>query len=227
MASTILLRNIGGVDDKRIVLSNSNFARPFSVASGWTQLRIAMRLIMRNTGANLTSTPRFFAGLCSGSTNLPLDATTTHFVGIRFTSATWTYQVGPPVRYASLTANVAKKVNTTWTEGNQIFITTNHMMADATTTNRQFLFVDITKGSPNFTVTTFHRNNVTAGDLTVAEFLLAAPLAPPTVVNHTAGTGQTTAVNEGTDGTLDHVCVGWDRSTPEIEICDLAVVKLA
>ena len=38
---------------------------------------------------------------------------------------------------------------------------------------------------------------------------------------------RTLAVSEATDGYLDMVNLSWDRSSPKIEICDLAIVRLS
>src|SRR5439155_18962959 len=79
-ASSIKLRTYSSVDDKRIALSNSHFARPHGVAS-WSKIRIAFRCSMTDSGAALTGSPDFSIGLCAGTTNIYKDATTDHFAG--------------------------------------------------------------------------------------------------------------------------------------------------
>lgn len=228
MASTILLRTFSGVDDKRIVLTNSNFARPFSIPSGWTKLRVALRISITDTGGDITSNPRLAMGLCSGSSNIFLDATTTHFVGALQDEATWSRQAGPPVRYVEPAGGwvPAKRVGSTTTKG-ATFYGSALIMFDATTANRSAKFVDIEKGSPNYTLNIFGREQNAASDVSPEQFLAQAELATPTITNHSLRTAQTIAVNEGTDGVLDHVCVAWDRSAPNIEISDIALIKLA
>jgi len=229
MASTTVFRFLDDGADMRISLTASNFCRPFAFADGWTSMRIAMRLIMTNTAANLTSTPRFYVGLCSGNTNMAMDATTTHFFGCITTSPTWTYAAGPPALYdTSLFYRGASRIGTTLTVSAGS-IGTLYMMADATTMNRQFFCVDITKGSPNYTVGSgLYRVNGTSGDVTTANFLATIPLSTMSFTNHTVGAAITTlACDEATYGTLDHVNIGWDRASPTIEISDLALVKLS
>jgi hypothetical protein len=227
MASVIKLRTIGGVDDKRIQLVNSNFARPFTVSTTWSKLRVGVRWIMGNTGANLTGTPKLFFGLCSGSTNLPLDPSTTHFLGIYNVAATWTYQAGPPVRYAhgSSSFSVGKRVGTT----NTSFGTPGQIYTSALETQayRQAMFVDITKGSPNFTVGCLYPSAVPSIDVSQDDFLTQMVLPTPVLTGHTFTAGSAGACDEGVDGTLNHVYCGWDRVSPVFEICDLAVAKLA
>lgn len=230
MASVIKTRTISAVVDNRIQLANSNFARPLPAAlvGAWTKIRVGVRLIMDNTAADLGSTPKFSIGLCSGSTNLLLDATTTHFVGVQSTLSSWTYTAGPPVFYGTnnITFSPTKRVGSTVTQGTALG-TGAKFMADPTTTNRFMFFVDITTGSPNFTIAVpMYRDLSTAGDVTLTNFLAQVELASPSFTLHGAVSGQTLAVNEGVDGTLNHATVAWDRTTPVIEICDLAVVRI-
>lgn len=228
MASTILSRTISSVVDKRIVLSNSQFSRPHGITT-WTTLRIGLRMIMNNIGASLTGTPRFYVGLGSGTTNMIMDATTDNWCGI-VSNATWTYAAGPPVRYSVNPVHGGKKVGTTLTLTASAVDPSDSVifMADATTTNRFLYFVEITKGSPNYTLNlqSFRINPTTAGDATAADFLAQVVQSAPLFTNHQNGTARTLAVDEST-GTFDHVCIGWDQVSPTIEICDLAVVKLA
>lgn len=227
MASVIKERTISAVVDRRIQHVNSNWARPWplSIGTSWTKIRVGVRVIMDNTGANLTSTPRFAMGVCSGSTNLLFDATTTHFLGWQQTAATMTFAAGPPIRYSFDTSGL-KRVGSTSTFTAQMaagFI----MCADPATANRAMFFCDITKGSPNYTLDSFGRTGTAAGDVTLADFLATVPLAVPAFANHSASVSQVIAVNEGVDGTFDHMLVGWDRTTPVLEICDIAVVRLS
>lgn len=227
MASTTLSRTISSVVDQRIVLANSNFARPHGVST-WTKLRVAVRLSITDSGANITSNPRLAIGLCSGSTNIFLDATTTHWVGCLMDGATWTRGAGPPIQYAMPSSGwvPAKRVGSTTSKG-----TTHHAGADflhdATAAFRSLWCVDITKGSPNFTYNLYMRNSAGTSDVTLANFLANVELASPNVnAQHFQATQQTLAVDEA-DGTLDHVNIAWDRSDPKIEISDLAIVRLS
>jgi len=227
MPSTILLRTISSVDDKRIVLSNSNFARKFSVST-WTKLRIALRLSITDSGANITSNPRLAIGLCSGSTNIFLDATTTNWAGCLMDGATWTRNAGPPINYAMPASGwvPAKRVGSTTTKG-----TTHHAgndyLHDATAAFRSLWCVDITKGSPNYTFNLYMRNSAAVSDVTLSNFLANVELASPAVnAQHFQSTQQTLAFDE-VAGTLDHVNIAWDRTDPKIEISDLAIVRLS
>lgn len=177
MASVTKFRTISAVNDQRFQLVNSNFARPWdtvAIGTGWTKIRIACRFSILDSGSNVTSTPRFAIGICSGSTNIFQDATTTHFLGIMSNNATWSRIVGPPVGYnigASGTWVVTKRIGAVTTSNTSIGGLVNSTFYDATTANRTAFFITITKGSPTFTVQIFTRSAATASDVALAEFL--------------------------------------------------------
>ena len=221
--------------DKRIVLSNSQLARPFSIAS-WTKVRIALRLIMTNTGANISSAS-FWVGLSSGTTNLIMDATTDNWCGIVTATGasaapvTMVYGTSPSRYKYSSNVMAAKRVGSTATSNSSTIDSADFMglKADATLAHRSLLFVDITRGSPNYTINAalaYDYWSAGTGDATLADFLLQAETASPSHTNHVAGTAKTLAVDEST-GAFNAVNIGWNKTSPTIEICDLAVVKLA
>lgn len=233
MPSTIGSETISAVPDKRIILTNSNFARPFLIAGGWTKIRISMRLAITDSGANITSSPRFAIGLCSGETNIFQDATTTHWCGFINNSATWTRDAGPPIGYnigGALPWAVSKRIGSTTTmNASTITGISNTVLYEKSTANRTAMFVTITKGSPNYTFSIFSRNTPAASDVTLATFLAQVDLAIPAMTNHGSdnGTFNTIAIDEGANGTFDHVNIAWDRSGPQIHVSDLGISKLA
>jgi len=225
MASTILLRTISSVADKRIVLANSQFARPFNIGT-WTTLRIGLRLIMNNTAATIT-TPRFYVGLSSGSANLVMDASTDNWCGVA-SQGSWSYFAGPPKEYYNYNMRATKRVGSTLTDNSSSITPDASLPADATTADRTLLFVDITKGSPDYTflVRKYRIVDAASVDVPLADFLTKVEEPTPTYTSHGVGTAKTLAVDES-GGVFNHVNIGWDKSSPTIEICDLAIVKLA
>jgi len=236
MATTVITsQTIGGIPDQRITIGTGYVARPHGVPSAsWTKLRLGIRFQWHNTGANLTSTPRFFCGLCSGvaapvGTGAPL-----HALGVWSNSATWTYAAaaGSNMTYYS-TPNTgllgAHFVNSPTPTTGGAFGATVYCPADQTAATRRMLFVDITKGSPNYTIGWFMANTaVAAPDVLVADFLGVMELSTPSFTGHgVASSPYAVATNETTQGVLDCVNVAWDRTTPTMDICDIAVMKLA
>lgn len=226
MPSTTLIRSIAGVPDERIVLSNSHFARPHGITS-WNKLRIAFRWSMRDSGATLTGTPAFAAGLCSGTANIFGDLTCTHFVGMRTIGATWPRSAGPPVLYQLYPTQSCKLIGTTFTVGTNWLSVAGQAVADAAGGNRFCWFIDITKGSPNYTLQGYARITGNAADISEATMKAQAEIDAATLAEHGLGNSAAVAVDEGADGLLNHVCFSWDRSSPEIEISDHGVFKLA
>lgn len=225
MSSVIKERTISAATEKAIQSQNATFARLVSIGTSWTKVRVGMRLHMESTGANLVSTPRLAVGFCSGTANQFGDATTGHFVGVVSNSATWSFQAGP--YYNTLGLAPGKRVGSTLT--NSGGFASNFSInagAAANTADRSLLFVDLTKGSPNFTINCFCQNSP-GQDVTVANFLAQMTLVTPAFAGHDYPAGITIAVDEGTDGTLDAINVAWDRSTPFMEFCDIAVAILA
>lgn len=227
MASTILLRNIGGVDDKRGVISNSQLARTLFIGTTWTKIRIGLRLsFASDTGSNLAS-GKMFIGACSGLANLIGDATTTNWVGfgpaVYATGETFTRAAGPPPSY-SASFFIARRVGTTYTSGAGA---AGHIMADPVTGYRSLFFVDITKGSPNYTLQQFRRSvNTTPADVTLTEFLAQMEAAVPALGQHALASSGTLACDEGA-GSFDSVNVSWSITTPGLEISDFAVARLS
>ena len=178
---------------------------------------------MDNTGAGL-ATPEFAFGLCSGTTNIFGDATVTHFVGAR-SSGLWSFQT---TFYNNTSFQPAKKVGSTLTTGTTFVQNAAVQVGAASNTaDRGCMFVDITKGSPNYSLTLTYLNNTNSTDISAATFLQQMEVASPVLTNHATSAAQTIAVNEGTDGVLDSINFSWNRTTPFIEICDIAVARLA
>jgi hypothetical protein len=72
--------------------------------------------------------------------------------------------------------------------------------------------VEITKGSPNYTVNMYLCSTVNATQVTEASFLDNERNDLMARVQHTYQTAQTIAVDEATDGTLDHVNIAWNNA---------------
>jgi len=111
--------------------------------------------------------------------------------------------------------------------GSKDTFTVNNDAAGATP-KRHIYFVDITQGSANFTFEFLDEYSGSIADLSAADFLLYAPQSSPSISNHRfTGAPQTLAVDEGTNGTLNCVNLHWDHTDANIELSDLAIVRLA
>ncbi len=223
---TILNRNIGGVDDKRIVLANGQFARLLPSGISWDKIRVAIRYTF-NATASISGTPRFWFGLCSGTTNQVLDAATTNFFGCVSNTTTWTYYAasGISMAYFGVTTYPMKRVGTTNTQMSSF---TCYHPASGTSVRRVFIG-DITRGSPNYSFTPFGTSNTgnnNTVDITQDLFLQIAAMPIPSYSQH-ANLGNFSGACDEVPGAFDAVNIGWDQTVAQLEICDLAITKLA
>ena len=241
-ASTIITRVISAANQNAIQMANSTWARPVAFPASWTKIRVGMRFHFTDTGAGLTGNPVMVMGLCSGTTNQYGDATTTHFVGCAWDQSTWA-RIGaneytPGAAFANSAPVARKRISTTNTDsailygafGGNYF--TNQAAAAAA--DRMVTFLDITKGSPNYT---FHipfaqtSSGGVPGDVSAANFLLYMGQTNPAPSENNYSVAnpadQTLAVNEGANGTLNAVNLYWNRADLSIEITDIALAVLA
>jgi hypothetical protein len=174
----------------------------------------------------INPTATFAMGFCSGTSNIFGDATCTHFVGVQ-AIGTWTENSAatfPP------TANVtpATKVGTTVTLGTAFGQTVGICNgASSATADRIMWFIDLIKGSPNFTLKEFSHTSLATLDSTQADFLAQMEQATPAFSNHTYSAGQTIAVDEAGNGTLNAINFYWSNTSLMPELCDIAVARLA
>jgi len=227
MASSIVLRTYGDGDDKKISLSNATCARLLSIGNTWNKIRVGIRLMV-NAAANITGTPAFAVGVCSGTSN-PWNngaATTTNFVGCITAQPSWTYTTNVMLlNSGNVDFRVATRVGTTTTFGLQ---PPSVLVIPALSYDiRGVIFVDITKGSPNYTVNVFSPTSITLADVTQTAFFTQVAAEVSSISNYAFGTPRTIAVDEG-NGILNAVNIGWDKSVSgTIEISDLAIVRFS
>lgn len=211
--------------DKRVSLSNASFARPFNIGS-WSELRVAVRIQMLGSASLTNLNPILFIGLCSGSASQVLDANTTNAFGLRYSAATWTFSTATtPDSYSITQAKAASKVVNTWTDGTAV-ATNTLLTAEAVVGDPPMIIAHIIKGSPNYTCNIFYPTAATSAT-TRDEFLTQAVAVTPTQTSHTWDSAGNTVAFDEVAGTLDHVCIGYNRSEATVEITDIAVVKMA
>jgi len=190
-----------GFTDKGLTLSNEEFVRSLSVGSNWSRIRIGIHFGFRTAFLNFSCVS--VLGLCSGKTN-PFNAgSTTNFLGMNWGSeqsatANWTYFYGPPLYDISQGMTVLKRVGSTTTIG-PYYSGDEYWLCNTDQNYRACAFMDITKGSPNWTVSAY--NIVT--NTTTATFLgaLTTDTVPPP--------GATTRINAQTFA-FDEVAGGLD-----------------
>lgn len=235
--NTIVQEVISAQTVNAVKVLGASFARTLKIPANWTKLRVGMRVLwtqpiaIPNNASLLTGPPLFAVGLCHGTTHIFGDPTADHFVGV-VSDGNWTSETSEYL-YDFITLKGAVKVGASTTLSSTL--NTGGLGQFGQGTNAawaptpQNYFVDITKGSPNFTINTFYiSNGQVCGAQSRATFLADVVLASPAEAGQAFGASPASmAVNEGTNGALDSVCVSWNRSDFWPEICDLAIVMLS
>src|SRR5574337_43892 len=204
--------------DIYVSMSAAKWARLVTIPSTWNCLRIGIRVRMGDNGSGPIGTPRFALGLCSGTSNILGDATTTHFVGAITNTASWFYFTSTAAVYYNFTYAPYKRVGTTDTFGTSYAADCRlPIYIPSLSQNYRYLhYMEITKGSPNYSVKLFTMiGNNPGTDFSESQFysLLTQPGAGTLALspyNYTSS--QTVAVNEGVDGTVNAVNCYWDQS---------------
>lgn len=219
MASTIVQRTINAVTDLTIDMPNSSWGRPIVLPSTWSKVRFGMRMHCVGNVAVTGLNAAF--GFCSGTTALPGDFNTTNFVGMGYNAVS-----GGGAGQIDAFFQPMTKVGTTTTFGANLlhgFLPQNV----ANTFDTELLFVDITKGSPNYSINIFGpTTNGGVNPATAADFLTQVVQATPAFGFHSYSAAGTIAASE-VAGAFNAVTAWWGSALTVFEITDHAVVLLA
>lgn len=207
--------------------SNALAARSVSLGT-WNVVRVGVLWAVRQDSLGSIS-PSFALGLCSGTSNVYGDATTTHFVGVTSSGGTWDYDggAGNGFGYNGI-IRPSKKVGVTQSNGTNLV--TNHAIyfrTDSATNLRRVTFVEITKGSPNYSFKLFYSNDGALNDYSVTNLKTVMETTSPSLTNHLFSSAQTLAVDEGADGTLNAAQFYWNLSTSNLEADAFMVAKIS
>lgn len=228
MAASILLRVISAIDDRRLVLSNARAARLMSIGNTWNHIRVGMRL-SANASAAIASGD-FMFGVCNGVSSVYGDQTPTHVVGVRSSPTpvpNFGYSAGPPAILQQINPVAVTVVSGVETVGSAIGLTDMKISA-AVTSVRSVFMVELTKGSPNYTITAGYLQG-TSADISLPDFLTAmettmANLTGGWNANYKHGSDVTMAVNEA-NGILNGVCFSWGNASATLEVSDVAYAR--
>ena len=223
--------------DIGLQLGNEEWVRTLAIGSSWNYIRIGLLLCITGTSSTSSGSPGMAIGMCSGS-SLPFNnASTQNFVGVQFPGS-FSYNGGASPYFAFGSANgyACKKLNSSITNAGTnlpdgVGLAINGIGA---TPKRGIVFVDITKGYPNYTIGLM----MTLGgaysgvDFTVANLLYG--MTQPFSNNWACGSGQiyygngaqTLACDE-TAGGFDTVDIYINQLNNPVNIYEIAVEKLA
>ncbi len=237
MSQNIVSRTISAATDKRAALASGQLMRKIEMLDNWSVMRLGLQ-ISYDASANATGTPLLFMGLCHDvvvGTGYADGSGTVHCLGARMgTSSSWTYHAGPPKYYDGGVPGIVKKIAGTVTTSSFGTGFGCFLSADPVTA-RTALILQITKGSPNFTLDIVAPQSSGAAaqiDCTDALFtslmeMGAMSNANSIISGYANWTAGTIAVDQTTNGVLDSVCLHWDKSVPILEISQVAVRKVS
>lgn len=227
MSQSIISRTISSVVDQRLVLSNGQAKRTFSYLTSWNVIRIGMLISFDGTSAaNLTGTPLMLLAIMKDTANGFGNPSADHVVGARTIATQFTYNAGSGNPYFS-SANplqLVKKIGSTVTAGTGFgsgaFFTANQ------TAKRNALILEITKGSPNFTISAIYPTSATIAQFDVTpsvfeDMMNASSMANAAAVPSTAYSAQggvTIAIDETTNGFFNGINLFWDKTANPLEI---------
>ena len=238
------MSNIGSrlfnlLPDKYLTLANEEFVRTLAIGNDWNKIRLGLLLAVTPDGTNHLTGTALMLGLCSGKTNPYGAASTTNFVGAALhgstpggTTGTLSYAAGSGNPYFSSGGTwAAARVGTGLTSGAAAatsFILTSNV---GSTQRRSPVYVDIQKGSPNYTITRWlpdlSQGLFQSGDCSPATFLASLEVPTPTWqnINLTSSAGVVAASE--TPGALDTFDVFWNKTAFPLELYALAAYRMS
>ena len=217
-----------------LTLANEEFVRPLNVGSSWSKLRLGVLCAITPNGVSNLSSVTFTFGICSG-TSAPFGAaSTTNWTGMVINGTVlgglnYNANAGNPFFTASAIANSGTRVgsvNSLSNVGGAPRIVTN----TGSTQRRTPLYIDITKGSPNYTCACWHQPiGQEASDWSFSSFLDGVDETGTPKLNNSSldGTSANTYAASEVAGTFNTFDFFWNQASFPIEVYAMAVSRLA
>lgn len=214
--------------DKALSLANEDYVR--AIPWTWNSIRIAILYTVASTGGGNIANAKLVFGLCSGTTQPFGHPSCTNFIGAcphRY-NGTLSYNAG---YYLTDQSHAVKNVGGTVTTAAQF--NGGPRAYHSGTSKRSMASVQITKGSPNYTIiTNANANDTVDWDTTEAEGIMQQQLSIAAVYP-SAGGGtvqslyQTTFAADETAGTFNAINIHWNNANYPVEIYHLVVTRYA
>lgn len=238
MAQKIIERFISPETERRLGLTNAQACRTLSTGSSWTRLRIGLRWsIAHSTYA--VGTVGIFVGVTNGVSNVWASASCNHALGVYYdlsaaTSITNAVGIGN-----GLFVKRVGTTNTTLNAGYLVHASTVNAIALTSSTIRNCCYViELVKKAGNiYAANAAGGTSGSAGSYAnkTPEQMIDAMLqttiancASSLSLTNSAGEREATAgaVDEGTNGSFDSVCVYWRNPTYFLELADVMVARI-
>jgi hypothetical protein len=210
--------------DRRIRLYNEDFVRKLGIGTGWTKIRIGLRLTVQASSAANASC--FAFGVCQGdqSTSVFKSGSTVDFIGGMLGNAasnTYPYTAGPP-NYISSGAmgaiNRRNGVNTISSPGSATAV------ISANPAVRTLFFVDIEKNFTGNKILTYGTNPT--GVLADASLGQLMTYLEADVLNTVVQNFILTTIPYSGPGQWDSLNISWNNAIQPVEISDIIVLRI-
>lgn len=230
--------------DRYLSLAGEEYLRKLSIGNNWSVLRIGAMWAVTPDGTNNLATCALQLGVCTADATFANTAgfsaaSTTNYIGELLSDSggagspgtlTYTANSGNPY-FTSTFAGAIRRVATTTT--NNVPASTSHIIPSNTgsTQRRGLMYIDITKGSPNYTTKPYFTTAAQGGsrDFSYAHFLSGLETSGTPVcdaVTLTTATAATIACSESA-GNFDTVSVWWNRASFPLHLYALAVRRVS
>jgi len=204
--------------DRRLVLANAEVIRAPIYLDDWAQIRIGLRGAWTNVAATIAGTPRFAFGVCNGSSFGYGSSLSANVLGYR-TNHDFTRTVGTIVYINPFSGGSGKFFNKVGATISDVAITggsNGYFSADSAV--RSYVGLQITRGSPNFTLqmTAAHTGTEVAIDVTddkFTQYMEQTPLLAS--AGHIASNVINVPVDEVTNGVLNYFFIYWERTVQQ------------
>jgi len=215
-----------GFTDKGLALTNEEFVRTLYVGSTWTKIRLGIHFSPRTQAVSMAGV-QFILGLCSGKTNPYNAGSTTNFVGVTWAgfgavSGNLNSYFGPPYFVYSNGNSILKRVGSTTT---MLGLNSSAIIYMCLTeaNQRGMLFLDITKGSPNYTFSTFYS---TFSAKSTSEFWAAFTTDSVPPPGCSTGINAQSAAFDESAGALDTFDLYWNQSVMPLDVWYMGANRL-
>lgn len=223
--------------NNRLQLGNNEYLRTLQMGSEWQSLRIGIRYSVVDAARTTVGNWGLIVGVCNGLSGIQAASTTDYMGGGIFGAAvpsgttggiSMAFNASTPNYYSMSNApNCVYKTGSTYLYGGASVVT--HYIpgsgaggAYATQVMGQ-LFVDIQKGSPNYTLQVWYTNAAATAQTHVTDAVFMSNLETWTSTNLTGGGAKTLAY--AGNGLFDTLSIAHYRAWPPIEIDMIGIAR--
>ena len=225
--------------DKRIQLGYEEIVRPLSMGTNWQSLRIGIRFAVNDAARVQINQFALLLGVCQGNSGILATSTTDWIGGGLFGSllpsgttggATSPFTAGTPNYFAG-----SNQVSALWKTGvsityGSVTSVTSYMVGTGAggsylAQNMNHLYVDIAKGSPNYSVTDYYADSIANVQTNITDSIFRQNMERATATPTNTASGAKALAYTGS-GLFDSVSVSWWKAWPNIEIDSLWIVRI-